>query len=252
LSASYCGRKCQVADWKSRHGRTCARLPKPLLAVKLRLIGGAERPCKHLTEASALCSRAEARNENGEDAFEGFYRHPPAAREDLGAFLKGLGPDVAVDDALFVQLVAAALGRLGPESGPLVFAVGGLAPWLLLERALSTPAKLMPGYFAPTDSDAFELARRPPRPGGRWLAGPDSKGRFLGMAPGGPARLPLSAWHELILRGLRDGVSDPTSPLSPEARQQIQLHLAIDDLEYAGYRLYRQPPGVQPISGAGQ
>lgn len=237
---AYCGRECQAAAWRAGHRGACAALPAALRGVRLRLPprGAAA------AEASALCRGAVAKS-GGDGAKSGggddarVFAHPPAARRDLAAYLAALcGPDggaLAVDGALFVQLVAAAEGFLGPAgAGPLPFAVGGGGPWAVLERAARPRLGMLPGYLTAADPAAAALLREVPG-GGAWLAGPDLRGRYLGMTARGPARLPLAAWHAGLVAGLR------RLPAAEGAGPRLALLLSLGDLGFDDFEVLRAP-----------
>lgn len=232
-SASYCSRDHQLADWNATHKFTCAKLPPALKGVSIQW-----RP---QAATSALVAGAENVSASGEPPYlEEFYRHPESARNDFGEYLKELATKapIVADDALFVQLVLAAHGLLAEVKGPLMFGAGDWAPWLVTKRARAAPGEeaLRPGYLTPADPAAAKTVQKTPSGGGQWLLGPDGNNMFLGLAPEGPARLPLRAWHRSVL----DQIRAEASEAPPEIRQAVGL-LLIDDLEYEKYELRREP-----------
>jgi hypothetical protein len=252
-AARYCTRACQKRDWAA-HKRSCARLPAALRRILLAPLP----PPALAAEASPLCLKAEAAKvglaHGGRR--EGFFRHPASARRRLGPFLQELadsqegGGGLRVDDALFVQLVLLAGGEgEGAPAGPVYFAVGRWAPWLLFERGLGpggpeeggAPARggggeRAPGYYAPKDPTVAELMQRAPSGGGMWLLGPDERGRYLGLGPSGAARRPLPEWHAELLERFRAEI-----PGLPPASRAAAAFMAMDDLGPDRFRVHRGP-----------
>lgn len=238
----YCKKECQVADWRKGHKYTCAKLPDALKLVKLHF----PEPGQNITKVSALCVKGITTESGGEDAlFEGFYTHPPEARQGFKSYLQeiaGAEKVITVDCALFVQLVLAARGLLCNDDGPLVFGIGAWAPWLVSQRAREDKTILpginsdyFPGYFAPKNPAHARVVQRTAS-GGQWLLGPNKNGLYLGMAKSGPMRLPLEGWHKTLV----DGLQVEMGRTDPDTRQQIAI-LLVDDLTFDDYEVYRKP-----------
>lgn len=239
----YCKKECQVADWRKGHKYTCAKLPGELGSVRLHFPEAGQ----NVTETSALCvAGAKSESGGGDGAlFEGFYVHPPEARRDFKSHLQKIAGDektVAADDALFVQMVLAARGLLGKDSGPLAFAVGAWAPWLATKRAREDKtilpginSEFFPGYFAPKNA-AHALTVQRAGSGGQWLLGPDKNGLYLGMARSGPIRLPLEEWHKVVIARLQNAMEH----VDPATRQQVAI-LLVDELSFDDYEICRKP-----------
>lgn len=216
--AAYCGRECQTADWRS-HCATCANLPRDLLQVQLKW---ADDPAK-----SELCTKASTSNEGDSENF-----HAHVAGVPLGAYLQTLGAKISVDDALFVQLVAASQGLLSGagngDTNTYLFGVGVWAPWLTLKRAKKESVERKPVRFAPKSSAVDgELAAA-----GQWLAGPDFKNKYMGMTREGPARMTLAQWHTKI-----------TDSLAASGDKVARMLLDTGSLDFDQFRLYKGPAG---------
>jgi hypothetical protein len=200
-----------------------------------------------LTEQSSLCLLARSTSTNGGEGLglESFYVHPERARTGLKEYLEGLGSSMVVDCALFVQLVAAAEGILGRAStGPLVFGIGGWAPWLVLERAAKAPSYLAPGYYSSTDPAVISLLQHAPSCKGQWLSGPDKKGRYLGMTEDGPMRLWLPQWHERFIAGLKKELA----LMDPSIAQQLSLLIGVGDLDLPTFKVFREPEKEEDLA----
>jgi hypothetical protein len=202
MSAAYCSRACLVIGWKDIHQIQCGFLPKGLKGLKFRPLSK-KGPSQSPPTGSPLCTLADEVSHSGDDVVESYYRHSPPGG-DLGQYLRKISSNnlVYLDDALFVQVVLAARGHL--SNRPLIFGVGGWAPWVLLDGQLKNTdlGECRPGYYAPKSGSACKIVNKALGTGGKWLLGPDKLGRYLGLGDDGPVRLPLRSWHIMLVRGL--------------------------------------------------
>lgn len=253
--AAYCGPDHQRSHWP-RHRLECARLPQVLKNFRLVVVGNAD-----VHKNSTLILRAGAVSEEGEgERRECFYRYPEIADTPEGysaQFAQYLATvadrgAVGVDDALFVQLVLAAEGRLGDSAAsPLVFATGLVGPWMVTKRAREDLTPLpgvntatYPGLYAPQSAKARSALYKAfgRREGSLWLLGPDANNSYLGLGETGPARRLLFEWHERLIARLEELVR----LLPIEAAQEIRL-LLVDDLAADKYAVLRAPPAASLV-----
>lgn len=165
-SALYCGRACQVADWKAGHGNSCARLR---LGRRVRFVWPRETGARRLVQVPA-----------GVNVFDTRVSAEVAAAD--------LPAEVAVDCAHFMQVVAGlCAGRARFNVG-----YGRAADESLRESAARESAdmyflqigseRLRVWYLTASGADVCECLAYSSSSAGQWLAGPDSRGHFLGMA----------------------------------------------------------------------
>ena len=195
----YCGADCQKAHWP-RHGKSCARLKFPAGAPKLRFEW--IRPGCNIRDA--IEELTDASLPEGLNVSE----TPHFERVDLSQLARARGRrPVQVDCALFMQLVC---GFTAGRREHLLVGLGLSASvnihrlsWDGTDNVLRMGDEKLPvRYIHPKNEVAADHLRHSESSRGQWVAGPDKRGRYLGMSQNGPVRHSLADWEQQLLNGV--------------------------------------------------
>lgn len=192
----FCGADCQRADWDT-HKQSCARLGRPF--QQFRFVWRDNRSPIGSTLLTELSSPVDGESSMAQ---EERYHGATFRLKDIEA-----KTTLAVNPAEFVQLVASLSSGFPKARG--IFSYG-LSAWgglhfvtgfhpecaVQLTNSAGKTETLRACCIESTNSHVSKAMDRFLYYDKQWLLGPDAKGRYLGMAPQGPTRMPLDYWTE--------------------------------------------------------
>lgn len=197
---TYC-QPCFKAAWKAGHKKTCPGFP-PHWRAKFRVQPAGETIFTELGRLGYAGRCVSTPSENPDEAVVKEWVFTPEDGKCKIARAPGVAsgplppgdPVYRVDHILFAQI----LGFLAAKGNQAVFdkfVFGLVLPWDHIPKwlVLGGPGDVLRRQFLAPRGVFLSLGLFT-RNAGRWLFGPDARGRYLGLARAGPCRLTEAEW----------------------------------------------------------